>query len=60
MTTMISSGRGASGTDTVIVSKCSKDQGSSLWPSGTSNKVPGGATLTLYQRVYEASFVIQG
>src|SRR5689334_21820319 len=39
MMTTISSERGAS--DTVTVSKCSNDHGSSLWPSGTSSGVPG-------------------
>src|SRR6516164_6603164 len=32
MTTRISFGRGASATETVIVSKCGNDQESSLWP----------------------------
>ena len=30
----------------VIVSKCGKDQESSLWPSGTPSKAPAAATLT--------------
>src|ERR1700719_3845085 len=46
ITTRISSGRGASATDTVIVSKCGNDQESSLCPSGTSSKAPAAATLT--------------
>ena len=46
ITTRISSGRGASATDTVIVSKCGKDQESSFWPSGTPSKAPAAATLT--------------
>src|SRR5439155_22229514 len=47
ITTRISFGRGASATDTVIVSKCGNDQESSLCPSGTSRLVPAAATLTL-------------
>lgn len=47
MTTTISSARGASATDTVIVSKCSNDHESSLWSSGTSSGVPGEAILIL-------------
>src|SRR5215469_17032792 len=46
ITTRISSGRGASATETVIVSKCGKDQESSLCPSGTSSNAPAAATLT--------------
>src|SRR6516162_9913980 len=46
ITTKISSGRGASATNTVIVSKCGKDQESSLCPSGTSRIAPAAATLT--------------
>jgi hypothetical protein len=42
ITTRISSGLGASATDTVIVSKCGNDQESSLCPSGTSRTAPHG------------------
>jgi hypothetical protein len=45
MTTRTSFGRGASATDTVIVSKCAKDQESSLRPSGTSRLAPAAATF---------------
>jgi len=45
MTTRISFGRGASATDTVIVSKCGKDQESSLCTSGTSRRAPTAATF---------------
>src|SRR5215831_345982 len=47
ITTTISSGFGASGIDTVIVSKWSNDQDSSLWLSGRSRLAPQAATLTL-------------
>src|SRR5215471_8658238 len=46
ITTRISSGRGASATDTVIVSKCGNDQESSLCPSGTSRLASAAATFT--------------
>ena len=46
MTTRISSGRGASATETVIASNCGNDQESSLCPSGTSSEAPEAATLT--------------
>jgi hypothetical protein len=46
MTTRISSGRGASATETVIVSKWGNDQESSLCPSGTLSRAPAAATLT--------------
>lgn len=39
-------GRGASPTEIVIVSKCGKDQESSLCPSGMSSKAPAAATFT--------------
>jgi hypothetical protein len=45
-TTTISSGLGASATETVMVSKWSKDQASSLCPSGTSMVVAGVPILT--------------
>src|SRR5262249_23759901 len=46
ITTTISSGRGASGTVIVSVSKWSNDHALSLWPSGTSIDAPAAATFT--------------
>ena len=46
ITTRISSGRGASATDTVIVSKCGNDQNRPCAPSGTSRLAPAAATFT--------------
>src|ERR1700730_16261401 len=44
ITTRISAGRGASATETVMVSKCGNDQESCLCPSGTSRTEPAAAT----------------
>src|SRR5262249_41596960 len=46
ITTRISSGRGASATETRMVSKCGNDQDSSLCPSGTSRIAPAAAIFT--------------